>query len=147
MGDLLADPAALRIHCGRYIGVPFLDKGRDPRGWDCWGLVRYVGCEVGMGEFPSYAEAYDRADGAGADKVAAAIAAHIGEWRALPVPRAGSVAVFRRFGDFFHVGFCLNRNTMLHVLRTATGGTMIERFDTLVWSRLLVGAFIPKDMT
>lgn len=146
MADLLADPDALRRHCARYLGVPFLDKGRDPAGWDCWGLYRHVGREVGVGDFPSYAESYDKAEGEGADKVDAAIAAYLGNWRRVSVPRPGGAAVFRKFGRYFHVGFCLSRNEMLHVLSSATGGTMIERFDTMVWSRLFVGAFIPKEM-
>ena len=33
---------------------------------------------------------------------------------------------------------------MLHVSRDLIGGTTIERFDTIVWNRLLDGAYWPK---
>lgn len=141
----MLEEKALRLHCAQYVGVPFIDHGRDPLGWDCWGLWRYVGGEVGLGRHPSYAEAYDRADGDGEQKVAAAIAAHLGEWRRLPRPAPGAALLFRRFGRAFHVGMALNGREMLHVTRGLAGGTAIEPFDTFVWSRLLDGAFLPRE--
>lgn len=127
-----------------YVGVPFIDHGRDPSGWDCWGLLRFVGAHGGHPLQPSYAEAYDRADGAGAAKVAAAIEAHLGNWRQLPAPAPGSAILFRKRGRAFHVGLAVSRNEMLHVGRDMAGGTTIERFDTLVWSHLMAGAFVPR---
>jgi len=130
----------IRAHAARYIGVPFRDKGRDPSGWDCWGLLRFVGAEVGLGEFPSYADAYISANG----DVGAAIEAHLGNWRKLPSPRPGCALLFRRFGVAHHVGLAVSRNEMLHVCRGLTGGSTIERFDTLVWGHLLAGAYLPN---
>lgn len=138
------DAAALRRHAAQFVGVPFLDHGRTPAtGWDCWGLWRHVGASAGLGVLPDYGESYDRADGEGAQKVAAAIDLYLGSWRRLSAPRPGSMLVFRRFGRAFHVGFALDRCEMLHVHRGAIGGTVIERFDGLVWGRLLDGAFLP----
>lgn len=130
----------IRATASRYVGVPFKDKGRDPSGWDCWGLLRYVGAEIGLGQFPSYAEAYESANG----DVGMAIDAHLGNWRRLARPRAGCALLFRRFGVAYHVGLAVSRSDMLHVTREMTGGTTIERFDTIVWGHLLDGAYLPK---
>jgi cell wall-associated NlpC family hydrolase len=42
----------------RYVGVPFLDLGRDLRGCDCWGLVRLVMKEMGQVTLPCLATGY-----------------------------------------------------------------------------------------
>ena len=110
----------IRAIAAQYVGVPFKDKGRDPTGWDCWGLLRFVGGEIGMGRFPSFVDAYVTANG----DVSAAIEAHLGNWRRLERPRAGAA--------------------LLHVTRDVTGGTTIERFDTIVCARQLDGAYLPK---
>lgn len=44
--------------CADYIGVPFLERGRDRAGCDCWGLVRLVLAERFGVAVPSYAGDY-----------------------------------------------------------------------------------------
>lgn len=39
-----------------YVGVPFLDGGRDRSGWDCWGTVCTAYREEAGIELPSYGE-------------------------------------------------------------------------------------------
>lgn len=38
-----------------YVGIPYVDKGRDRTGCDCWGLVRLVHTDHGV-EVPTYGE-------------------------------------------------------------------------------------------
>lgn len=142
---MIGDAVPLRAHCARYVGVPFIEHGRDPIGWDCWGLLRFVGAEIGLGRHPSYAECYERADGDGAVRVGAAIDQYLGNWRPLERAVPGCAVLFRRFGRAFHVGLTVSGNEMLHVSRDMAGGTTIERFDTFVWSRLYAGAFLPVE--
>lgn len=40
----------------KYVGIPFVDKGRDFKGCDCWGLVRLVYKNELNIELPTYGE-------------------------------------------------------------------------------------------
>lgn len=42
----------------RFVGIPYLDKGRSIVGSDCWGLLFQVYRELRGIELPSYAERY-----------------------------------------------------------------------------------------
>jgi lipoprotein Spr len=44
--------------CERYIGIPFLDRGRTREGADCWGLARLILDEVFHIALPSYEMRY-----------------------------------------------------------------------------------------
>jgi cell wall-associated NlpC family hydrolase len=131
------NPARFQAY-SRYIGVPYLDKGRDMRGWDCFGLYRYVVREqTGLlvpDYGPSYASADDRAD------VAAAMAQR-GEWRAVVAgaEREGDGVVFLLAGAPIHCGYVLERGTMLHALKGRE--TCIERYDSAAWNRRIEGFY------
>lgn len=51
-----ARPVAGAVSLSRYVGIPFLDGGRDRAGCDCWGLVRLVLRERAGIEVPTYGE-------------------------------------------------------------------------------------------
>jgi cell wall-associated NlpC family hydrolase len=46
----------MTIWAAKYVGLPFLDQGRDFKGVDCWGLVRLVLWEERQVVVPTYGD-------------------------------------------------------------------------------------------
>jgi cell wall-associated NlpC family hydrolase len=110
----------LRIHTAPYVGLKFVDGGRDRSGVDCWGLVRLVLLEVAQVEVPSYGEisaedlvAVAREIGSGKD----------GEvWLPTLRPRALDVVVMYSRVDrrrhTTHCGIMVDDHRLLHIEKT-----------------------------
>jgi len=47
------------VWAGDYVGIPFVDLGRDRDGCDCWGLVRMILAERAGLVLPCWATAYE----------------------------------------------------------------------------------------
>lgn len=136
----------LKKVCARYVGAPRAYRGQTPAGWDCWGLVRWIGVHDLGFDWPDYDEAYAGCVNGDDAATAAAVARYLGGWRKVDAPRPGCVACFdrrgtRRVGDprIFHVGLIVSASDMIHVLETT--GTVIEPFDGFVWGRYFAGAW------
>jgi cell wall-associated NlpC family hydrolase len=97
----------------KYVGLPFVDFGRDFSGVDCWGLVRLVLKTEANIDVPSYGE-ISAHDLAMVTKTIAGESSH-DPW--LPVERgelkAFDVALMR--GRPLHVGVMVNAQQVLHV--------------------------------
>lgn len=123
-----------------YVGVPFLAHGRDARGWDCWGMFRYIeGRHFGL-DLPSYAGEY--ADDLEHEEVAAAIARNMPEaWREVQPDEAvaGDGVLLRISGSPMHVGLVLDPPWFLHVIEGTE--TCVERWDAPKWSRRFLGVY------
>ena len=122
---------------GAYVGLPYVDKGRDRDGVDCWGLVRLGYAELLGIELPSHAEGYVSAEEM-AD-VTRAIRGNMRPWRQVIRPHALDVVLLRIAGAPVHVGLIVGGGFMLHV--HAGIDTALERIDTLVWRRRIVGYY------
>lgn len=109
-----------------YIGIPYLDGGRDRYGCDCWGLVRLVLKE-------QYGKALPALSYSPGDK--AEIAALIDTTKPLVAavkiesPEAGDVLLMLVHGLPNHVGVMVDSHSVLHV----TKGTLsrVERIDNV----------------
>lgn len=101
-----------------YQRIPFLDKGRDRSGFDCWGLVRLVLKERCGIDLPEYADisAFD----------AARIARLMGGEAAAEIPwidvsvaeaKAFDVLVMKRHGSRItgHVGIMVDAKRVFHI--------------------------------
>lgn len=123
----------------RYVGLPFLDRGRSLVGLDCWGLLCLVYRELRGIELPSYAEAYvTAADRAG---IAALIADEISPWQ--PVPAGEEMpfdGVLMREGKFpRHIGLVTLPGKLLHVDRGET--SRIESYRAGLLACRVVGFY------
>jgi cell wall-associated NlpC family hydrolase len=119
--------------------MPFLERGRDRAGCDCWGLVRLVLAERFGLEVPSYAEGYDTVGDR--RRIAALIVEHEAAWLRIEPGRAhpGDVVLLRLRGLPVHVGVVAARGWMLHVEPKV--GCVLERFDGLEWRNRVLGVY------
>jgi cell wall-associated NlpC family hydrolase len=123
----------------RFVGVPYLDKGRSPSGWDCYGLYCYVMREVHGVTVPSHSDSYSTAE---LDQsVAAAFDAGRHGWRSVAPgdEQEGDGVVFNLAGRPLHCGLVIEPGTMLHALKGRD--TVIERYRTLAWQKRIEGFY------
>lgn len=122
-----------------YVGLPFLDQGRDRMGVDCWGLVRLVFSGVLNIDLPSYTERYVSTD------EVREVAALVGDvsahepFRRVQVGREFDVPVFAAMGHPIHVGVVVKPGLMLHV--SAGFESRVESYRDTRWASRLVGFY------
>lgn len=127
------------IWSNAYIGIPYVDQGRDMAGVDCWGLARLVyGRELGI-TLPSYTEGYTTAEEA--EEVAKLIASQATvSWGPIDEARPFDLLLFRQGRHGSHIGIAVTRRLMLHVARGDQ--SKVEPFaGNPIWSRRFVGAY------
>jgi len=101
----------------KYVGLPFIDGGRDLTGVDCWGLVRLILRSEKNIDTPSYGEisAEDLMGIAGM----VAQACRVEPWIEIH-PKARSafdVVVMRRAREPVHLGILAEQSRLLHIER------------------------------
>lgn len=123
----------------KYVGVPYLDRGRDMHGWDCFGLYCYVVAKEFGTVIRSYDHTYTSAENR--EEVAGSIRMHAGEWQRIAPgdEREGDGVVFLLAGQPLHCGYVIEPGTMLHALKRRE--TCIERYDSLLWNRRIEGFY------
>jgi cell wall-associated NlpC family hydrolase len=127
---------------GHYIGLPFLDHGRDRSGLDCWGLVRLVMTEQFGVALPSYVHEYQRTTQV--DKISALIERESSKWKLVPAGKeiCGDTVVLRVRGKPMHVGMVLGDRQMLHI--EAGINSVIERYAGANWAERVFGFYSYK---
>ena len=117
-----------------YVGIPYLNRGRDRDGCDCWGLVQLWHKEQLDVEVPDYLWAYTSAEDHGS--VADAINEHKVQWlKVEDKPQYGDVLVFNILGQPIHVGIMLEGDDFLHAFQNTQ--SCLERLSSVSWSRRL----------
>ena len=119
-------------------GIPYVDKGRGPDSYDCWGLI----CAIYRDQFgiclPSYDDTYR--DGDDWTAIGTAVRAGLLEgWRRVVPPRAGDLLVLAIARRPWHCALMLDA---VHFLHAAPGdSTVIDRLDSPRWARRIEGIY------
>jgi cell wall-associated NlpC family hydrolase len=133
----------LAVIFDRFVGIPYLDKGRSLVGLDCWGLLHLVYRELRGIELPSYAERYTT----GADRIAMArlIAGELDAWQEVAPGQEGTFdGVLMREGEFpRHIGIVTTPGMVLHVQPGET--SRIERYRSGILANRVVGFYRYRD--
>ena len=122
----------------KYIGMPYLDKGRDHTGVDCWGLVRLVYLEQFNIILPSFEDQYTTAEDL--DLISSRVEHYKDGWDQITEPEIGSVILFKVMGTLSHVGIYIDNNTFIHA-RHGVGSVVTERLDSIQWQNRIYGFY------
>ncbi|KMO39615.1 hypothetical protein [Methylobacterium aquaticum] len=119
-----------------YVGIPWLDRGRDLRGCDCWGLHRLVRL-IGTGVLlPSHDDGY--AGPADCAAIQDLIDGGRGRWE--PVHAGGDpFDLVLLYDQPWHVGTLVRPGLMLHVPEGRT--SVIETISTGRYRRRIEGIY------
>lgn len=123
--------------------VPYLDKGRDLRGWDCYGLYRWLVHEYFGIALPSYVEEYASAESEEVNTAFTVNRPTVTEPVAAGDEREGDVVVFCIGGVPWHCGYVIASGTMLHARKGCD--TVIEQYRTLQWNKRIEGIYRCKS--
>lgn len=122
-----------------YIGLRFLDGGRDRSGVDCWGLVRLVYQEQLGIQLPDFdIRSHD------SQAIAQQASQEIPRWSKLDQPEPGAVVAIRldqarHPGIVTHVGLCVDGGYFLHALERT--GAVLTRVSHPYWRGLIEGFY------
>ena len=135
---------AVPLWAGKYIGLPFLEKGRTADGADCWGLVRIIYLDEFGIYLPSYVESYK--DTSDAAEIGHLFRSQSPRWLKIQPgeEQPGDVIVLRMHGQPMHVGVVVGDKQFLHVTKHVDG--VLEKYRSMVWAGRVLGFYRHKEM-
>lgn len=121
----------------KYIGTPFLNKGRSKAGFDCYGLLREVyRNELGI-DLPHLADDYGNcSDG---ETIEPIVDSQRDRWMKVEAPMELDVILINLKGFATHVGVVLSDHRFLHIMRGRNA--VIDRYTNRIWSARIEGFY------
>lgn len=122
----------------KYLGVPFVELGRDRNGWDCWGLVRAVYAEelgIVLPEWSAHTGSLDN------EAIALEVQEAHQHFTRVDLPEPMSIVWFSTRSIYAHVGIVVDHQRMLHC--TAGKDTCVESWLTRTGQ--LKGFYVPNQ--
>lgn len=124
------------MNIDKYIGLPYLENGRDWTGVDCWGLARlYYKEELGL-DLPDYSEFYS---GGSDPRLENLVLDQKALWIKTTSPQPNDLCVFSILGSPVHVGVYLGNNTFLHCREGQD--SVVESLTNIKWANRLEGYY------
>lgn len=129
------------MNIDQYIGIPYVEFGRDKSGVDCWGLIKVLTGSLGL-KLPDYLEYEGVAELKVLDTL---INRHKAEFEEIDFidRKFGDIIVFRILGLACHVGFIVDHIRMVHTLEGCDSA--LERYDRMIWKKRVDGVFRCKS--
>jgi len=135
----------------KYVGIEYIDCGRDLGGFDCWGLNWWVykddfGVSV-LDNLVGFRP--DMSDAEFVKHSTRLIRDQSLDWTEVKIPVRGATALIRKNGQPVHVGICTGggfrgRGDILHADH-GVGSVVLEPVDRL--SDLIQGYYVPPGLT
>ncbi len=124
-----------------YIGLEFESRGRGPKKFDCWGLVRYIYYRQFNIILPSYVDKYTDA---GNEKDVSNLILMDNErlnWINIVIglEKVGDLILLRMKREPTHIGLVLTKSTFLHI---HTGiGSVVQMYNEVRWEKRVIGFY------
>ena len=116
------------IWWAKYVGIPFLDGGRDMAGLDCWGLVRLIYAQELDIDLPDYGEVSAK----DLLRVARSLDDGSERWLSVDDPAEFDLVAMRFYDRAWvgHVGVMVDARTMIHTEdKTAVAVVPVSHFS------------------
>jgi cell wall-associated NlpC family hydrolase len=123
----------------KYIGIPYINNGRDFLGCDCYGLIRlFLYHEIGK-ELDTLDDRYGDSKSSEEVRQVVSIERKIYDEKLYEERQFGDIILMNLVGHPVHVGIVIDDETMIHTL--AGHNSAIERYNAPLWKNRIEGIF------